>query len=490
MFWSQSSRLLEVGITFATALLVLRGLNPEGFGTYSVLTNLVGAASVFIPVVTTESLGAALPRLASPQERLFLVVGSALLRTAVITLVTLVALLEWTHVTALFGIEGVDVTVGLMAAGYWISQDLLNTVTGFYAAEIDMRPVALWRTVGLSATLACVCVLAATNSFTVERVLIVVGAGYALSLVGLALRLRRVGRPVRPPHADIRHAVRLTPSTWLIGVLGFTLATQIDIVLISALTGSPRAAAFYAAAVGVVWRAQLLLMAGWSSMLLPLFGHSFAAGGLQLVRQAWYRSAQLFLLVALPLNALLLANAHAVTNVLFGVTYDPAGRLLAWICAFNLVASMFAAPSCVGALWALDAQKTLAGFRTFAALLNIGLAFALIPPFGAFGAVIATGTAAVASGAIDFLLARRYSLTLYPRRVGVSAVLAASVSMLPALVIRPHGFFGLVLSGGLGVLLYIGVLFAIKPLTIDDVAASAAVHPRLGGPLMRAFARR
>ncbi len=490
MFWSQTSRLLEVGITFATALLVLRGLNPDGFGTYSVLTNLAGAASVFIPVATTASLGAALTRLASPQERLFLVVGSAVLRTAVITLVTLVALLEWTYVTALFGIEGVDVGVGLVAAGYWISQDLLNTLTGFYTAEMNMRPVALWRTVGLSATLACVCVLAATNSFTIARALAVVGGGYALSMVGLALRLRRVGRPVRPPRDDVRHAVRLTRSTWLVGVLGFTLATQIDIILIGALTGSPREAAFYAAAVGVVLRAELMLMIGWSGMLVPVFGHAFTAGGLQHLSKAWYRSAQLFLLVALPINALLLANAHGVTAVLFGPTYTPAGGLLVWVCAFNLAAALFAGPSCVSALWALDAQPSLARFRAFAAVLNIGLAIVLIPPLGALGAVIATGSAAAVSAATDFWLARRCGVSPYPRRVAVSAVLAAAVSMLPALAIRPHDLLELALSGGLGLLFYVGVLFAIKPLTSDDVAAAANVHRRFGSAFMRAFVRR
>ena len=57
-------------------------------------------------------------------------------------------------------------------------------------------------------------------------------------------------------------------------------------------------------------------------------------------------------------------------------------------------------PICVSALWALDAQRILARFRIGAAALNLGLAFALIPPYGAMGAVLATGVSAVASGAL------------------------------------------------------------------------------------------
>src|SRR6266511_1589130 len=295
MLWSQASKMVEVALTFGTAVFVIRGLNPLGFGTYSLLTNLAGAASVFIPVVTSDSLGAYLPRLGSKPERLFVVLLVAVLRAAVILVVTLTALAVWKDLAAAIGTTGLPLKVGIVAACYWISLDMLNTVSGYYSAELEIRPLAVWRTVGLSATLAAVVALAATNSFTTVRVLV---AG-----------LRGAGAPRRAEAGRIREALAFTPHTWLIGVLGFTLATQIDILLIGALTDSPAEAAYYATAVGVVGRAQILLMSGWAGLIIPAFGHTVLREANVQLRNAWRRAAQLLLLVSLPINALLLVNA-------------------------------------------------------------------------------------------------------------------------------------------------------------------------------------
>jgi O-antigen/teichoic acid export membrane protein len=489
MLWGQGARVIEVGITFATAVIVLRGLHPSGFGTYSLLTNLAGAASVFVPVVTTESLGAVLPRLATRNERVFTTLLVGAIRAGVIVLATIVAFAVWSRLSSLIGLGGVPRFLALLAGAYWISQDLLNTLVGYYGAEIDMRPVAIWRTAGLTATLVAVVVLAATNEFTEGRVLAVVASGYAIAAAGLLTGLRRVGRPQRPPAEELRHTFGLTRDIWLIGILSFTLATQIDILLIGALTNDRREAAFYAAAVGVVWRVQLLLVSGWAALIIPTFGHAFATGGIERLRRAWRHSSQLWLLVSLPLNALLLANARDVIGLLGGSLYLPATRLLQWVCAFNLAVTVLVNPTSVGALWAADRQRPLARFRIASAGLNIGLAFALIPPYGALGAVIATGVAAVTGGLIEFVLSQRLGANDYPVRLGVVTLLAAGVSTIPGFVIGPDDAAQLLLSIGLGILGYLGVLAVLKPLSHVDVDAAAGMHPRLGGPGLRLFAR-
>jgi O-antigen/teichoic acid export membrane protein len=262
------------------------------------------------------------------------------------------------------------------------------------------------------------------------------------------------------------------------------------VLLIGALTGDRRQAAFYATAVGVVLRVQLLLVSGWAALIIPTFGHAFTTGGLPRLRRVWRRSAELWLLISLPLNALLLANAGDVIGLLFGTPYLVSTRLLQWVCAFNLGAAMFANPSCIGALWAADRQRLLARFRIVTAGLNIGLAFALIPPYGALGAVIATGVAAVAGGAVEFELSRRLGVNDYPTRVAAAALVAAALAMVPGFLIVPTNAPQLLASGGLGVVLFLGALVAAKPLRQSDAAAATAVHPRLGELAVRLFVRR
>jgi O-antigen/teichoic acid export membrane protein len=480
MLWSQGARVVEVALTFGTAVLVVRGLNPAGFGTYSVLTNLAGAASVFIPVITTESLGAVFPRLTTRQERVFLALAVGAFRALVMLLATAVTFVLWSSVAPAIGLSGVPRTLLLLAGGYWLAQDMLNTLTGYFGAELDMRPVAQWRTTGFGVTFVAIVVLAATNDLTESRVLAVIAGGYGLAFLGLAITVARVGRPKTPPASELRHAFGLTKNYWVIGVLSFTLATQIDVLLIGALTHDRRQAAFYSTAVGVVLRAQLLLVSGWTTLIIPTFGHALTSGGIQLLRRAWRQSAQLWLLISLLLNALLFANAADVIGLLFGTPYLAATELLQWVCAFNLVVAFMANPSCVSALWTADRQQILARFRIVSAGLNIGLAFALIPPYGALGAVIATGAAAVAAGAIEFELARRAGVVAYPRRAAVVTAVAAAGAMIPGLMIVPVDSVQLLLSGGLGFVLFMAVLLIGKPLERGDAASAAAVHPRVG----------
>ena len=489
MLWSQGAKLAEVAITFGTAVIIVRRLNPGGFGTYSLLTNLAGAASVFIPVLTTESLGAVFPRLNTRNERAFVTLLVGALRSLVVIAATLVALALWGRLSAAIGIGNAPRSLLLLTAAYWISQDLLNTFGGYYGAELDMRPVAIWRTVGLGGTLAAVVALALTYQMTEGRALVAVAAGYAVAAAGLGVGLRHAGQPRMPPRAELRRAAGLTKSVWLIGVLGFTLATQIDVLLIGALTGDRREAAFYATAVGVVWRVQLLLVSGWAALIIPTFGHSFAAGGMQRLQRAWRRSAQLWLLVTLPINALLLANAADVIGLLFGTPYLVASHLLQWVCAFNLAVAFFLNPGCVAALWTVERQRTIARFRIASGALNVGLAFALIPAYGALGAVIATGAAAIVGGAIEFELSRRLGMAGYPFRVAFVAAVAAAASTAPGFAIVPTDGAELLLSGGLGLILFFAVLAVLKPLRAEDVEAAAALHPRLGGRAVRLFAR-
>src|SRR5207237_10398393 len=171
-----------------------------------------------------------------------------------------------------------------------------------------------------------------------------VAGGSGVAAFGLAWRLRRQGPPQSPGRPEIRFALGLTRDTWLIGLLGFVLATQIDILLIGGLTHDKREAAFYAAAVGVIGRAQFLLVSGWSSLIIPAFGHALVEGGDRALRRAWHASAQLWLLVSVCIGALLFANAVPLVRVLFGRDYAVAGGLVRWVSAFTLVTAFFFTP--------------------------------------------------------------------------------------------------------------------------------------------------
>jgi O-antigen/teichoic acid export membrane protein len=490
MMWAQASKVIELALSFGIAILAVRALHPDRFGAYSLLTNLAGAASVFLPVVTVDSLGAVLPRLPRREERLFLLVLVAALRAALIAGASAVVVAAWPGIAAHVGLGGVPRTVVLVAAGYWLAQDMLNTLAAYHGTAIDMRPVVVWRGLGLAATLAALAGVVSAGAVSVATVLGVVAGGSGIAAAGLAFGLRRQGAPRSPGREQVRFALGLTRHTWLIGLLSFALATQIDILLIGGLTHDKRQAAFYAVAVGVVGRAQYLLVSGWSSLIIPAFGHALVEGGDRALRRAWHASAQLWLLVSVSISALLLANAVPLVRVVFGHDYAPAGGLLQWVSIFNLSAAFLVNPPSIGAVWVYDRQRTLARLRILSGGLNIALAVPLIEAYGALGAVVATGVAAVVGGALELEFARRIGSTSYPGPFAAIVAIAAGAAMLPALLIHSGGPGGLAARFIAGALLFVGVLAVSRPFRTADVDAATAVHPWLGRMIMRLFARR
>jgi O-antigen/teichoic acid export membrane protein len=492
MAWGQLAKVLEAVLTLAVAVAAVRALNPNAFGLYSLLTYLAGSASVLIPIVMVESVGAVLPRFRDARERVSLIALVAGLRIVVIVAVVLFLLPGWTFARDLFGLDAISYRVFVVGAVYWVAQDLLNSIAAFFLAELDMRPVAVWKPAGQIVTLTAIIVIAATEdrwSSSVGEVLAAVAAGYLVSVVGLAWQLRRYGALRLPDRENARALLAFTRTTWLIGVLTFALSTPFDVLLIGAITHNPQQAAFYVVAVGVVVRAQLMLISGWASLMIPASGEALLHGGLQGLARAWRLFSQLWLMVALPINALLLAVARPLTEALFGEEYGRAGDLLVWVAAFNIGTALLLGPTSIAALWALDRQAVLVRVRAATAALNVVLAVVLIHEYEALGAVIATGIAALGTAGAELMLARRYLSAEAPWRFAAQIAVASAVGAAPGFVFRPESGMGVAAVLAVGTLLFVGALVVLRPLRADELAVLGRISPRLASSPLRLFAR-
>ncbi len=489
MAWGQLGKVLELGLTTAIAVIAVRVLRPQGFGTYTLLTYLAGAASIFIPVAGIEALSAVLPRVADRRQRLWLAALVAGLRLVVIAAVALALAPLWGSVNETFGLAHVSLRVLLVAVGYWAALDLLNSIAGIYLSELELRPVTLWRTVGLSVTLAGLVALGYDGKTSVGSVLVVVAGGYSIAAAGLALRLRAVGRPERPPAEQVRFVLSFTRTVWPVGIVTFAVATQLGVLLTGALTGSVGQVAYYATAVGVVGRAQYLLLSGWSSLIIPSLGAAHRHAGLEGVRRASRLFMELWLVVALPMNALILAVSVPLVRLLFGETYAPAGGLVAWFSAASIAVALAGGPIGVGALWALDRQGLLLRVRIVVAVVSVALAVVLIDRYAALGAVISAGAAALMTALAEYWLAWRAHAVSYPFGVAARVAGAACVAGVLAAVVSGGGAATLVLGVVLGTAVYLVLLWLLKPFGPEHIDLLGRLSPRLARSPLRVFAR-
>jgi O-antigen/teichoic acid export membrane protein len=489
MAWGQFGKAVEVGLSFAIAVVAIRALQPAQFGAYSVLTNLAGVGGALLPVVTSEALGAVFARFEDARERLSLVLVVALVRWLAIAVVIAAALPFWTTVRDGLGVDGVATATVVLIGGYWLAQDLLNTITGFYFAEMDLRSVVVAKTAGQILTLVALLGLVAAGEDGIGSVLAVVAAGYALGAGMLVGRLVRA-RGVRRPAPDrVAHILGFTRDTWLVGVLSLGLTSMVGIPLVSGLTDDAREAAYYATAVGVVARAQFVFMAGWSSLIIPAFGAALVRQGAAGLAWAWRVFAQLWLLVALPANTLLLVLAEPLVTTVGGDAYAPGADLLRVTAALNIVESLFVGPPSVGALWALDRQGALVRVRMVTAPLGLALAVPLISAHGAMGAVVGIGAASAATAAAELVIAARAGTVRYPVRAATAFLAASALAAAPALVIGADDPAEMVAAAFAGMALFAAACLAIRPFGPEDLAVLRQISPRIAASPVRRLMR-
>ena len=483
MLWGQAAKVVEVGLAFAIAVVAIRALQPVRFGQYSLVTNLAGVGSILVPVAGIEALGAILPRFRDRGERVFVVGAITALRVGFIAVSTLVAILLWHQVRGPLGLAGVATGIAAVGGVYWLALEGLNAAAAFHVAELSVRTAALWRVAGQFVTLVALAVVVASGSASIATVMACVAFGYGLGATGLVVVMRR--RPRRPEAAQTRFVLSFSRNVWLAGLLTLVLATQVDVLLLGAITKEPRQAAFYAVAVGVVGRAQVLLLSGWSTIVIPALSHARIEGGDELFARAWRVFAKLSLVLTLPVNVLLYTLATPLTRVLAGSSYAPAAGLVRWVAAFNIAVALLGGTLGVTAMWVFDRTGVVIRVRIVTALVNLLLAIFLIADWKALGAAIATGIAGALTSGSELYLARRYTGVRFPLGFALAIGIPSLIVGLPAILLHPRSAISIVVVSALGGLAFLAALRIVRPFDAEDLRLLRAVSPALADSPLR-----
>jgi O-antigen/teichoic acid export membrane protein len=155
----------------------------------------------------------------------------------------------------------------------------------------------------------------------------------------------------------------------------------------------------------------------------------------------------------------------------FDDAYKAVGLLTLSVVAFGVSTVVMAGISI------MRRTKVLAVLAVGAAALNIGLNFALIPPFGMLGAAVATAVAYVALTLVHYRVAQHYYATPYePRRVVTAIALATGFGVLGVVPLGPTAVAVVIKLFALGA--FVLLLRVFRVVDPDEVAR---VRSLLGG---------
>jgi O-antigen/teichoic acid export membrane protein len=260
--------------------------------------------------------------------------------------------------------------------------------------------------------------------------------------------------------------------------------------LLSTYVG-PAEVGFFTIAAGLTRGGVELLSAGLNTVLMPLMGHGFGAGGKERVNAILADAVRFFGFAGLLLAGVGFMWADVLVTLMYGAQYQPATFV------FQVMAVVAGITLSQGAFGALLSTTDNQRIRAFVAVLSVGLsvlaAVLLVPPYGLKGAVAAHA----ASSAVIFVLigvgiVKVFSVSLPWREIGRLFAAAAAAAAAAAGCLWFGGGLLLEFVGGLlYAAVFIAASFVFKAWRADDVAQLMPLadrYPRLLGRAVPALA--
>jgi O-antigen/teichoic acid export membrane protein len=466
--WTAVSHVVPQLYTLAVSIAAARFLGPSDFGRQSFI------AFVAMSVLLVLSSGVALALMRSVAEALGAGrTGQARgLATWAWRIQTLSALAGGSGLVAA-AVLGARPGAAWVLAGAFVAFGVLQSVTG--AVLLGVQRFRASATIGLvtGAVMVPVAigVLAAGGGivglFAVEAAVVAANFAWTAVLARRALGGLRDSVRVAP---EVRRAL-LRFAGWTTGSALITLVVwrRSEFVFLAHYSTDVQIGLYSIAFATVA--AFSALPERLSEVLVSAFATLRGADASERIRVGFSRSVRLLVIVTLPLTAGLVAVGPALLRVVYGDDYRDAGSVLLVLVAvlpFVVVSSVSAS-----LLSGFDDARTPLLAGVFAALVNIGLAFALIPRYDATGAAAANAGAQVAATFALYAAARRLSgpVEWRPASLARCALAATGCAVAAAAAVRVvGGAGGIALAIAAGAAAFTALALLLRVLSADDGA--------------------
>lgn len=236
--------------------------------------------------------------------------------------------------------------------------------------------------------------------------------------------------------------------------LGWMLINSIDRIMIQWYRET-EVLGFYSVAVFFVNFLNIIPM-NFAQVITPTLTKSLARNDLETAWRTVRQTTRVVSFILAPLVVFGAVFSDEIVIVLFSDAFAPAGlfiRILAFIAMLNFICKLS---------WSIIVSDrdpgTLSSVYIFAAMLNIGLNFLLIPKFGGAGAAIASLLSfAILAVALQALLYRTLKKIL-PFSQIIPAFCIAAVSLPVSILLPPSGTVVRLIAGlGISAILYLAL---------------------------------
>lgn len=407
-FWGILTKALNILLGFLVVAVLARTMSPTEYGIYSVILATVTVLTVPTALglpnyvvretarATGDHDGALVRRIVRSAGALVLVVSTLMLAASAL----------WTQMS-----DSGTVYRATMWIGLWLIPVMaLNQILGAALRGIGqgirglllglvLRPMLFFFLL-----IGWILLVGKPGSST-AMALHVLGAFLAFVFGVLSWIMFR---PAKSASAQTDARINMKDMLVSTGVMGIIAGTQtlnanLDVMMLGALRGAETAGIYKLAST-----AALLTVAGLQAInmvLMPHFARVHREGTREQLQALATRSVRMILLTAVPSSLLLVVAGKQIIEIAFGAEYLASYTPMVILVVGQLVSALFG--SVVTILNMTGHEKDTMKVVLMASVINIVLNAVLIPPYGAEGAAIATGSTVIFWNVILHIMIRR-----------------------------------------------------------------------------------
>ena len=273
-----------------------------------------------------------------------------------------------------------------------------DTLRALFESLRNVRRIVI---AGLVAAIAASALKLVTIAMELPIWIFALAVSVEAGLVAIGLLWGRLGSGIV---SSIRHhysdslASSLVSESWplLVAAIAVTLYMKVDVLMLGLLSSDLETGLYVSAArLSEVW---YFIPVAVAAAVRPVLSRIFADGDKTLYTTLTQRFITSSFLVAVLAAFVTVLVAHQVVAILYGADFSEAAPVL----QLHVLAAPFVFIGVASSQWFIDngLAKAVMVRSAVAAAVNIGLNVALIPPYGAVGAAIATLVSQALSGLV------------------------------------------------------------------------------------------
>ena len=260
--------------------------------------------------------------------------------------------------------------------------------------------------------------------------------------------------------------------------IAFGLGAQADIIIMNYFNVPSEEIGFYFICFSLV-SMMVLPLQGIGALSQSVFSEKYSKEGNSGLALSWSMVTQVYTLLSIPIYIFAIFNAKIIIEFLYGSQFSEVAVYFKIFAIFTCITILGGAAFCMPVFYILRRKALALKIQFAGGILNIVLNIILIPKYGVWGVVVATGFSQSLVGIVNMLFVRYYIKVEFPLIFEMKILLACIIASMPIAFDNGSGFISILIKIAIYGFGFIAMLFLLKPLSEEAKAFVESANKRI-----------